>query len=836
MSEFVRAFRRLRATPVFTAFAVASLALGLGVTTAAYSVIHTMLWQSVGIADEDTLVFVDRYPSTLSSVRDSMSVGDLADLERDQRSFAGLAAWAPVGGNLRHGAATEFVVMDAVNGGYFGTLGVRAARGRVIGPADADRGAAAVVVLQEQFWRRRLAADPAIVGRTVTIGDVPFTVIGIAPAGFRGLVEGGFGGADAWIPLAAAGRLSGPLVPAGLLSSDRDRRPLTVAARLRPATSIEAAGAELRVIGAGLDAAYPLHQRLSGGGTIGIPREWSARPAGDVLSGVTGPTSGLGLAMILLVALVLLVACTNLANLMLARGALRQVDVAVQRALGASRWHLVRTPFVEAVLIAIAGGAAALAVTRVLLTLATTDLPISAGRVIAFEPRLNVPVLAAAALALVLSLVVFGLWPAWRLATTASAPTGHDASPAGATRWRTGRSLISWQVAVSAGFFLMAALCVRALDASGGYRPGSDLEQLAVAQVQFDEAGMTTSSIAQEAAAVLGALERHRQTDKAAVMAGVPLGWPRRVPGVQVSAAAAGTPEASASKDLFVPLVAATDGVFDVVGVSLEAGRPFDERDGAGSDPVVVMSESAARAIFAAPDPRAVVGRPIVFGDVGPGGAIRAARPATVIGIVSDLDVDADDKPLLYVPLAQRPSGRMQVVAHAIGDPERAVAAVRASVRAAVPDALVTVAGSGLVVLAPAYAVFRHVPRIALALGALALVLAMVGLYGVLSQLVTARAREMGVRLALGATPRQIRRLVVREGFRPVIDGVVLGLIAGGLGRLLLIPLFSQPLSLVDPLVFVLAPLPLVVAALVACALPAWRAARVEPNVALRDL
>ena len=349
LADLRLAARRLIATPLFTAFAVLSLALGVGVTTAAYSVVDSIFLIDFGIRDPEQVVFVVS-PSDGRFLRGSISQPDFQDLRAAQTSLGSISASTYVYPSVATPSATEIFPAEAVDGAYFSTLGISAAIGRVIQRADDDAGAQ-VVVLSHRLWRGRFAGDPRIVGQTVRISGRPFEVIGVAAASFEG-ANGGLPGTKLWIPLAAEALLPQVATP-GPAMPPRDRRRLMVFGRLAPSVTVEMAAAELTAIAASLDATFPARtQTIRGGQT---ERPWRARSMAAIAADDMG-LRRFGLTLVALVALVLVVACTNLANLVLARGAARQQELTVRCALGASRWRLVREQCAESLLLAIAGG------------------------------------------------------------------------------------------------------------------------------------------------------------------------------------------------------------------------------------------------------------------------------------------------------------------------------------------------------------------------------------------------------------------------------------------------------------------------------------------------
>jgi ABC-type antimicrobial peptide transport system permease subunit len=372
------AARRLIATPLFTIFSILSLGVGIGVTTIAYSLVDGIFFGKVAIHDPASAVFVMASNDGRIRFQPVMSRPDFEDLRASQESLGTLAASWRFNPSVASSATTELMQAEAVTGDYFPALGVAAALGRTIQPAD-DEARAAVAVLSHELWRARFASDPRIIGQTVRIGGHSFEIVGIAPKSFAGVAtDFGASGTRLWVPLGTAPQFVsavrwfdlpvGGAPPARLGAHpipDRERRDLMVIGRLRAGVAAETAAAELAQVGTRLDSSYP--NTISFRGTQTIPRRaWTARTVDDVRTEAVEYVQRMGIVVASLVCLVLVVACTNLANLVLARGATRRQEIAVRRALGASRWRLVREQASESLLIAIGGGLAAFVVMRAL--------------------------------------------------------------------------------------------------------------------------------------------------------------------------------------------------------------------------------------------------------------------------------------------------------------------------------------------------------------------------------------------------------------------------------------------------------------------------------------
>jgi predicted permease len=563
-----------------------------------------------------------------------------------------------------------------------------------------------------------------------------------------------------------------------------------------------------------------------------------------------------GIVMIALVALVLVVACTNLANLVLARGTTRQHELAVRRAIGASRWRLVREQCTESLLIAILGAGAAWLVFNALSTALDVDLPIAGQLLISFTPVLDPAALVIALGALGLSLVVFGLEPAFQLTRERALRDGLAVSSGnvGVPKAKRQRSLVRWQVAISTGFFILAALSVKYAVAEARHDSGVDLDRLAVATMNFWRQQWDGERARTALQRVLEEIEKDSAVESAAVSTGVPFG------STGTAIYFMSTPDkpiVSKGDFRWGPGIAATPRIFQTLGIRIVRGRGFDDRDDASAAPVAVISERTAIDLFGTTD---AVGRPMIIkpraaaaenpsvarrlalpSRATPAQTSDATRAVTIVGIASDTDVVqlfGDPGDIVYLPLAQEDDAMPFAIALARShdDPSAGVRALRSAIGRANPDLAIESLGTGLGTLGGPTVILRAATGFALALGALTLVLAMVGLFGVQSHGVAHRTREIGVRMSFGATAAHIRALVLREGYRPVLQGIALGIFIGFVGRGLARAFLWEKIELVDAWMLLAVPVPMILAAFFACYWPAHRASRVDPNVALRHL
>jgi predicted permease len=809
-ADFRVAARRLRAAPLFTLFAVASLALGVGVTTVGYAVIGDLFFPSLNVRNANEVIAVAA-PRSGNLRAALVTHADYEELHRVQRSFAGLAAWSVHSVTVVGAVRTTLVPAEAVSGDYFRTLGVQAVRGRVIQPRDAAE-LTPVAVLGHAVWREQFGADPGIVGRIVRIDHRPFEVVGVAPDDYTGIVSSsGVPETGIWVPLGTFGD---------------DRGSVAVVARLRPSLGVDAAASELTAIAAALDASNP--QAVDQGAARVQPRAWTARHVGDIYEAPT-PADGFGIVLAGLVTLVLVVACTNLANLVLARGTLRQQDVAVRRALGAGHWRLVREQLAESVIIAAAGGFAAYAVMRLTSAVAARDLPLFPFLTLSIRPDVDASTLAVATAALLASLIIFGLEPAVRLVRTSDVRGPLATSTARMGRVGRYRVLLRWQVAVSTAFFIIAVIAVRYVMADLTHDSGVRLQGLVVAELN---AGRRLDATAVRRAVERVIEEGHGSPDlqSVAISSGLPFGT--GVTPVRLSRVDPDSSSRPPVVDAF--LMSSTPDLLAALDIPVVRGRAFTNGDDRAAGPVAILSERAARALFGTSD---ALGRLMRIADRRPD---APAVSATIVGVARDTDtvmyMGRARGAVVYVPLAQRSLPPTTVVARTASDDGGGVAALQTAIRRADADLAIVRIGAAWEMLAGPFTIVRFLGNASLSLGALTLLLAMVGLYGIQSQGVTLRTREIGVRVSFGATAAQIRRMVLKDSYRPVVEGLVLGLFGGIAGRAFIRTSLDVPLSIVDPWMLALVPVPLVLAAFCAGYFPARRAASVDPTVALRDL
>jgi putative ABC transport system permease protein len=445
------------------------------------------------------------------------------------------------------------------------------------------------------------------------------------------------------------------------------------------------------------------------------------------------------------------------------------------------------------------------------------------------QPTLDGTALGIAVVALLLSLVIFGLEPALQLTRLRSLKDELAASAGGAANPKTKRqrTLLRWQVAVAAGFFIIATMFVRYTIQEAQHDSGVDLERLGVAVVNFHVQQWDEARARGAVERLIDELRKDATVDAVSVSSGMPFGLSTIRLGLS-------TPHRiGVNKDDYdrASGIAATPAFFTTIGVPILRGRGFDHRDHSAARPVVVVSEWTARRMFGISDP---IGRDVMIRAQSSG-----PRTATVIGVARDTDVGQilrDPRPLIYLPLAQQYEPLLTIAARSRTDPLLAVRAVREALARTDPDLAVDVIGTGRAVLAGPWVFLRALGITTVALGGVTLLLAMVGLFGIQCHIVAHRTREIGVRVAFGATRSGIQRMVIADGYRPVVEGLLLGLFIGVVGRAAVLVYLDIDVSVLDPWMLLVTPIPLILAAYCACYLPARRAASVDPNVALRHV
>ncbi len=815
LADLRYAWRTLVRTPGFVAVAVASLAIGIGANTTIFSMVSGLLFRPLPLPRPHEVVglFTSDYSGPAFG---TSAYADYLDIAARTRTLRGLAAHAMQPVSLSFQGATDRLAAELVSGNYFEVLEVRPALGRGFAPEEADPlHPVAVVVLSDAAWRSRFGADPGILNRTVTISGRPMTVIGVMPAGFRGILRGLR--LDLWLPAP----MQAVLDPSPGQWS-RGNRSFSLTGRLRPGVTAAEAQGEMSVLAEGLHREHPeAWTDVRGAGRrLTLLTESRIRIAPPEARGPAVAGSAL---LMVVVGLVLLVACANLAGLLLARAAARRREIAIRLALGATRSRLVRQFVTESALVTFMGGGLGLLVTAWMTRLLQRFQP-----PIGVPVRLELPVdFRVIGFALLISLftgVLLGLVPSVQASRPPLVPALKDESAGGRpVRTRMREAFIVGQVALSFLLLIAAGLFLRSLGRANAIDPGFRARNGAMATVD-----LSLNGYPRERARVVtdAALEQLRGTPGIEAAS-----WTTLVP-----LALGGTSRRGMTvreylrqphEDLEFPYASVSDGYFETMQVEIVRGRAIDARDGAGAPGVVVVNETFARRFWPGADP---LGQGISVG--GPEGPFL-----TVVGVARDgkyQTMTEDPVPFVYFPLAQDYHPVLTLVARSSRDPASALGAVRGSLLAADPDlplfSAQTLGEHLALTLMP-----QRIAAIVLgSFGGVALLLAAMGIYGIVAFSVSQRTREIGVRVALGAARRDVIRLMVRNGMRPVVIGVGIGLVSALVATRLLRS-FLTGVSPTDPATFVAVVFAFLGVALWAALLPARRAARIDPLVALRS-
>ncbi|OFW06587.1 MAG: hypothetical protein A3H96_13050 [Acidobacteria bacterium RIFCSPLOWO2_02_FULL_67_36] len=828
MSDWRFALRRLGRSPLFSLFAVLTLGSGVGMTTGIYSAVRAVVGPPPAVRNIDRIVNLYHAPGG-SPAFSGFSWPDYQDLRARQTVFDRMTAWCFTTVAYSAHGLTGTSFGEIVGGEYFSVLGVTPSRGRLLQPADDRPEAPPVVVISHGVWQRVFAGAEDVVGRTMKVNGHTFEVVGVASSEFHGLFNNGLTPSALWVPIASTAKVYHRSPGLAFDPNDRESRYLLAKGVLRSGKSIEDARAELSVLAAQLDSAFPLGLGIDP--KLSSPyersRRWHARPMAEVRVSESTGTATLVDAMVavlmLAVGAVLLVACSNLANLALARGSGRQQETAVRLALGASRWRLVRESLTESLILTVAGGLLGVGVARVITVLLSGELAV-AGTVAAMQisPRLDVHALIVAALATALALVVAGLGPALQSTRgdVRMALVG-DGSTGAAPRWRGRRYLITGQVTVSVVLLAVAALGITQLRSIQQQDYGFALSELAVADVDFESQGYDDGRIERIVEGFAAQMSSRPGAVAVTVASGLPAGPTTHRRGQIMGA--------DTAKPVFAEIIAGGSDLIRTLGIPIAHGRAWDASDPMTGS-VAVIDEWTARALFGATN---VIGREVALRD-----GEQSVRQATVVGVVTDVHRSgslARRSALVYVPFRHDYGTRLVFAARTNGDPTALAGVMRQTLRSLDPDLVLRSAGAGPDFVGSTAQFFQISSTIATLLGAFAWALALAGLYGVLSHLVLRRTREIGVRVALGATRADITRMIVRQGLSPVLLGIVAGLTLGGLARMALQPRFLRLVPAMDVVVLLVVPVLFIGAAVVACYLPARRAASVDPIVALRQ-
>ena len=812
------AARTLRKQPTFALAAILTLALGIGANTAIFTVVNATLLQRLPVPDRDRLVYVQReknggvfpYPM-YTALRDGT------------QAFEGVAAWSGFAASLNVGDGADRTLGYLVTGNFFDVLGVAADRGRLLSPVDdVTPGGHPVVVISRELWQTRFAGRPDIVGHEVRLNGSVFTIVGVTPAGFPGPRVG------------TVRHLYVPMMMQPILRPPSDRLQSTVSwlfllGRLRSDRTATQARAEIETLGT-------THARAVDPSTT--PERMPVVPIDDDDSESRQRMRAAGFLLGGVVAAVLLIACANIASLLLAKATARRRELAVRLAIGASRARLVRQLLTESVLLSVVGGIVGLGLAWTLVQAFQASPPPAGALPVTIDLAIDRRVLLfSIALSLIAGLV-FGVAPALKASRPSLVPALKDASGdgnEGGRRYDLQKLLVVGEVALAVMLLIPAGLFVRSLQAAHAIDPGFDGEKLLSAPLDINLLRYTNEQGREFYRTVVERAARLPGVESAAIARLAIMTGDGRTMGLMVE----GRPE---YPDEFVfgqgAGVVTSDptrinanvvgpAFFRTLGIPLVSGRDFDARDVEGRPPVAIINETAVRMHFKG---GSALGARVSFNG-------RQGPWREIVGVVGDstyAELGEASLPVAYLPVGQNHESGMTLYVRASVLPSSLIASVRREIRELEPNLPV----AGIETMTKTIGTSLYAARMGAWLlagfGGLALLLAAIGIYGVLSFSIARRTREMGIRLALGAGARQVFLSVVRDGMTLVGVGAVAGLILGFVAvRSLERFLYGVPPS--DPATFAGAATLLIAIALVACIVPARRAMRVNPITALRS-
>jgi putative ABC transport system permease protein len=775
---------------MFAIVAIATMALGIGANAAVFSVVSGVLLSPLPYADSERLVRIwarDLKESQPGSDQSQVSPGDFLDWQARSQTLPAMAAFTTGDVAVTGDADPEQIAAAGVTVNLFDVLGVRPFLGR--GFVLDDTRTKSVVILSDALWRRRYAGDRAVLGRTIVLNGLPVTVVGVMGPGFSFP-----GGTAVWRP--------------STFASTRQASFLNVVARLRPGSTLDAARTEMETIAAALRQQYPESNTTVGVTVIRL------------LDQEVAPVRPALLLLFAMVGLVLLIACVNIANLLVVRATTRLRELALRAALGASRWRIVRQLLTESLLVGVLGGATGLFTARLamptLLALNPDGLPRVAN--ITIDNRVLLFTIAVS----ILTGLLFGLAPALhvsRLNLEAVLREGGRSGPSAGSGGRARRALIVCQIALSLVVLAVSGLLLKSFARVLGVDPGFRAANVLTLALRPSAPRYSVEQVRSFYPQLIERLEHVPGVSAAAATFMLPLGGDNRVYGFRMANAPAQAYRANYR--------VITPNYFATIGMTMVRGRAFSGRDTGDSAPVLIVNLRMAERFWGNAS-SAIGQRLIVRGSL---------PPREIVGVVSDVrhfDLESDAEPEMYVPHAQVPAGPMTVLVRTNADPLSMVGAIKEQVYGLDRDLPVSAVRTLDAITARARAPRRFALLLLTGFAGAALLLAAVGIYGVTAQTVTHRTREIGVRVALGASPKDILALIMGGQARLLVSGIVLGTGAAlATGRLITSMLFQVRPD--DPATLVAVVAILTVIAATASYIPARRALGVDPVVALRS-
>jgi predicted permease len=812
--------RGLWRSPAFTAIAIFSIAIGIGANTAIFSLVDKILLRSLPVKEPQQLVLLTAESANPKFLNNIFSYPDYVDYRDQNQVLSGLLAFNQGNFKMGTGEQIEKISLELVSGNYFDVLGVKTLLGRTIQPEDNRRdGAHPVVVLSHGFWQRRFDSNPTIVGQQIIIEGENYTVIGVAQQSYRGMsLEYP---ADAWMPLMMRGQLLKTL----LATQERKLAWLKLVGRLKPEVTQAQAQASLDL------TARNIREAVTPPADRNLPfyeRRMLLEPAAQGISYLRPKLNQTLKLLMTVVGLLLLIACANVATLLLARATTRRKEVAVRLALGASRWRLIRQLLTESLVLALIG-----AVVGLMFAPWLHDL------LLAYQPNLTIAptvlsdsldgrVLGFALLLTVFSGVVFGLVPALQSSRPNLVPALRDADMLQQReRWWNARNLlVIAQVALALVVLIGAGLFIKSLRNLFAIDPGFQPENVLLVPVALPRERYANQKT-EEQFRQIGAQQNQFYSQLVERV--------RTLPGVVAATTASITPmsgsvgtmgvtiegyQGQPGQNIGIDYNRVGPGYHELLGIPIVQGRGFTASDRLGTPNVVVINEAMARLYFPHQNP---LGKRLNVGEI-----IGVMRDTKIHKLI-ETPLPHFDQPALQHPYG----GFARILIRTADDPMNLVAAVRKEVKALDPEASVDRITTVSAELSNSLAPERMAAALTSVFGGIALLLSAVGLYGVMAFAVSRRTREIGIRMAIGASRSDVLKLILREGALLVASGLALGL-AGALAVTRLIATQLYGVTATDPLTFVLISGLLTFIAFLACWLPARRATRVDPMIALR--
>jgi len=799
------AIRLCLRTPGFTAVAVLALALGIGANSAIFTIVNAVLLEPLPFRDPSRLVVLWETNARRPGRPNVLGPANFARWQDRATAFEQMAPFYDYRVNLTGGGEPEELIAQDVTPDFFPTLGVTPLVGRTFAPDEGPEGRDALAILGYGLWQRRFAGDPAVVGRTIQLSGRPITVVGVMPPEMRLFVKRGSltGKApDLWRPFAF-----------GEQHRQARGRYMSAIARLKPGATLEEAQAQLGTIAGALQVERPQFNTGWGARVVPMHRELSGdiRPALLVLSGAVG--------------FVLLIACANVANLLLARGASRQREIAIRNALGAARHRVIRQLLTESLVLCILGGALGLLVAQwtldVLLAISPVDLA-DIGDV-----HLSYPVLAFTAVVSLATAIICGFAPAFegsRAAVQEALKDGSRQVGAGVRHRRIRQAFVVAEVALAVVLLVGAGLMLRSFGTLSGVNPGFDGRHVLTARLTIPTARYSTDEKRVEFfSALVSRLAAIPGVESAGAISFLPLAGSGAATGFTI----VGQPPPAAGQEPVADVRVADNGYFSSLKIRLVGGRVFTDRELREKSNVVVVNEALAKRYFPNGD---ALGKSLVINMTEPN------VPTEIIGIVGDVkyaDFATEARAMTYWPHPQLAYSAMTLTLRTTPDPATFAPLVEREVRALDKDQPISDVRTMDQWVARTLSQARFSSTLLTTFAALALVLAAIGIYGVMSYAVSQRTSEIGIRLALGAESRDILAMIVGNALRLTVTGLAIGVaLALALSRTLASLLYETTGT--DPLTFAAVVGVLGAVALLASYFPARRASRIPPVEALR--